>query len=142
MSCCLYRCRRPSLTGHVASKNGSIVRTGIQPQRINPSVWIVNIPLGPCAPGEPYRVWAQILPGLRVIVPEAVVVEARFLIEPLALEADRAVGRGVVIGGAAGEGFGLAPQAQAVRVPSSLICSREVPRWSPTAFSSEKSREV
>lgn len=68
--------------------------------------------------------------------------EAAFLIEPLALEADGTVRGRVVIGGAAGEGFGLAPQAQAVRVPSSLICSREVPRWSPTAFSSEKSREV
>lgn len=39
--------------------------------------------------------------------------EAGFLVEPLALKTDRAVWRGVVLGGAAGEGFGLAPKAKA-----------------------------
>ena len=39
--------------------------------------------------------------------------EAAFLIEPLALEADGTVRGRVVIGGAAGEGFGLAPKAKA-----------------------------
>ena len=64
----------------------------------------------PLSPRKPYRVRAQILPRLRIIVPEAAVLEAGFLIEPLALKTDRAVRRGVVVGGTAGEGFRLAPQ--------------------------------
>ena len=82
----------------------------VQPKRIHPPVRIRHIPLRPLSPRKPYRVRAQILPRLRIIVPEAAVLEAGFLIEPLALKTDRAVRRGVVVGGTAGEGFRLAPQ--------------------------------
>ena len=66
----------------------------------------------PDTPGKPYRIRGQVLPSFRIVIPEAVVVEAGFFIKPLALEADGTVRGRVVIGGAAGEGFGVAPKAK------------------------------
>ncbi len=64
------------------------VTTACKSKPVDPSIWADNIRLRSWTALQPNRITRQVLPRLRVIVPEPVVMQPALFLGPLPLEAD------------------------------------------------------